>query len=115
MKLLKILMCFVLVFALASVTADLAFGQEKKGGKMAGMDRLSGTIRMMNKDTSTITLRTRQNVDRQVVYSEKTLVSNMNKPGGSISDLKEGVRVICLGKYEGVKLMAARIDIREGK
>jgi hypothetical protein len=89
----------------------MAGAQEKQ--KKSAQDRVSGTIQMINKDTKVITVRTSGNVQRQVVYTDTTVVTNQNKPGGSIDQLKEGTRVICLGKFnEKTQLVAERIDIR---
>jgi hypothetical protein len=50
---------------------------------------------------------------RQVVYTPETKYTKRNKPGGSLDELKDGVRVICVGKFdENARLMASRIDIR---
>jgi len=97
------------VLSLALVTT-VAVAQEKKAEK-AKEDRVSGRIRLISKDTNTITV-ARGNVQRQVVWDSNTKFTKMNKPG-SLDDVKENVRVICLGKFEGVKLMATRIDVRE--
>lgn len=70
---------------------------------------------MINKDTSTITLRTRAGVQRQVVYGPDTKFTYRNQ-AGSLDEVKENRRVICLGKFdEKARLMATRIDIREGR
>ena len=99
---------FGLVLSLAVATPAKA--QEKKSKE----ERLSGTIHMINKDTSTITLR-RGNVQRQVVYNADTKYTYRNKPS-SMDEVKEGRRVICLGKFnDKTQLVASRIDIREGK
>ncbi len=77
-------------------------------------DRLTGTIHMINKDTKTVTLR-KGNVQRQIVYSDETKVTYRNKPS-NMEEVKEGRRVICLGKFnDKTQLVATRIDVREGK
>lgn len=99
-------------FLLCLAVATQAKAQGKKGA--AKEDRLSGSIHMINKDTSTITIR-RGNVQRQVVYTADTKITYRNKPG-SMDDVKEGRRVICLGKFNSkTQLEATRIDVREGK
>ena len=103
-----LLLAAVLVFALAMVA-----GAQEKKKKEAG-DRVSGTIQTINKDTKTISVRQSSgNVQRQVVYSDSTQITNQNKPGGTLDELKEGVRVICIGKFnDKTQLVATRIDIR---
>lgn len=87
--------------------------KEKKAAK-ARQDRLSGRIQMINKDASTITL-DRNNVRRTVVYSPETKVTFRNKPG-TMDDVKEGRRIIALGKFnDKSQLVATRIDVREGR
>lgn len=77
--------------------------------------RLSGRIHMINKDTSTITIRTSGNVQRQVVYDGNTKFTYRNA-ASSMDEAKEGRRVICLGSFnEKTQLVATRIDVREGK
>jgi len=76
-------------------------------------DRISGTIQSVSKDTSTISVRDKNGVIRQVVLSDATTYTKVNKPGGTMNELKEGTRVICLGKFDDKqRLAAARCDIR---
>jgi len=99
---------FLLTLALATPVQ----AQEKKGS--AKEDRLSGTIHMINKDTSTITIR-RGNVQRQIVYNADTKFTYRNQPS-TIEEAKDGRRVICLGKFnDKTQLVATRVDVREGK
>jgi hypothetical protein len=75
-------------------------------------DRLTGTIHMIDKDTSTIIVR-KGAVQRKVVYNVETKFTVQNKPGGSIDDVIVGRRVICLGTFnEKTDLMATRVDVR---
>ncbi|HWQ53810.1 MAG TPA: DUF5666 domain-containing protein [Bryobacteraceae bacterium] len=86
-------------------------GKAEAKKKIAG-DRLSGRIQMINKDTSTITL-ARGTVKRTVLYSPNTKITYQNKPS-TIDEVKEGRRVIVLGKFdEKAQLQATRIEIRE--
>ena len=99
----------VMGILVALALALTATAQEKK--KAAKEDRLSGTIQMLNKDSSTITLQ-RGNVKRTVIYSTNTTVTYLNKPAG-MEELKEGRRAIVLGKFnEKGQLMATRIELR---
>ncbi len=110
---LSILTGLALGVVLSLSVATPTYAKEKKAAA-AKEDRLSGTIHMINKDTSTITLR-KGNVQRQIVYSADTKYTYRNKPG-TMDDVKEGRRVICLGKFnDKTQLVATRIDVREGK
>jgi hypothetical protein len=98
----------VLVFFALAMTASA-----QKKTKQTKEDRISGTIQMINKDTKTITVRTSGNVQRQVVYNDDTKYTKVNKPGGTLEELKDGTRIICLGKFnDKTQLVATRIDIR---
>jgi Cu/Ag efflux protein CusF len=110
-KVLSIVMMALLGGVLSLTLLAQAPAKEKKAKAAPKEDRVSGTIRMINKDTSTITVR-KDNMDHQVVYSVDTKYTKRNKPG-KIEDVKEGVRVICLGKFDEKKrLVASRIDVR---
>ncbi len=103
-----LLSCFV-----ALSLSGQAFAQEKAKAKGPQLDRVSGTVQMISKDTNTITVRDSKNIMRQVVYSDATKFTKVNKPGGSLDEIKEGTRIICLGKFdEKTRLVAARVDIR---
>ena len=93
----------------------LAVATEAKAqDKAAKEDRLTGSIHMINKDTSTVTIR-RGNVQRQIIYSADTKITYRNKPS-TMDEVKEGRRVIALGKFnDKTQLVATRIDVREGK
>ena len=88
---LSILIGLFLGVVLSLSLADSVYAKEKKAkaAKAASTkeDRLSGTVHMINKDTSTITIR-KGNVQRQVVYSNDTKYTYRNKPG-SMDDVKE--------------------------
>jgi hypothetical protein len=80
-------------------------------------DRLEGRVHMINWDTSTVTVNMQltsqaTQVPRLVVFSDATKFTYRNEPS-SVEMLKEGRRVICLGKFdESGKFLAGRIDIR---
>ena len=85
--------------------------QETKPAAKPKEDRLSGTVQMIDKNTSTITLR-KDNTTRSVVYNNDTKYTLHNKPS-SLDQVKEGRKVICLGKFdEKNRLVATRIDVR---
>ena len=75
-------------------------------------DRLTGTVHMIDKDTSTIIIRNGA-VRRSVVYNAETKFTILNKQGGSIDDVIVGRRVICLGKFnDKAQLLATRVEVR---
>ena len=88
-------------------------GQVKKDSR-SGMDRLDGTIQSIDKATSTVTLRqTNKVITWKVVFSKDTKFTFRNV-AATVDELKDGRRVVCLGKIDkdGV-LTASRIDMRE--
>ncbi len=90
------------------------FAQVKKDAK-TGEDRIEGTIQALDKDKSSLSLVQKSGVAKptwHVVYNEKTKFTMRNK-AAKADDLKEGQRVIVLGKYAENIMTASRIDIRE--
>jgi hypothetical protein len=111
-KIISTLTALILGIGVGLVLATQVSAQEQKAGGKPKEDRLSGTIQMINKDDSTITLR-KGNVTRTVVYNNDTKVTKHNKPG-SLDEVKEGRRVICLGQFDDrTRLVATRIDVRD--
>jgi len=88
-------------------------GADKKGKE----GKVTGTVHMLAKDSSTITVLSR-NVQRQVTYNGDTKwfegTQGSNKPG-SIDDLKEGYYINCDGTFDGLKLMASACRYRVSK
>ncbi len=105
----------ILVLGLTLVLGAGLYAQVKKD-KETGMDRIEGTIQTLDKAKSTMTVKQagEKGASWQVAYDEKTAITMRNKPGKA-DELKEGLRVIVLGKYEKDVLNAARIDIRTEK
>jgi hypothetical protein len=114
-------LCLAMVLSVAVIGQASAKDKAAKGdktAKTASSDkeaRVSGTVQMVSKDTSTITVRDKNNVQRPVVYSGDTKFTYRNQPG-SIDDVKDGRRVIVLGKFDDkTRLQASRVDVRSGK
>ena len=76
-------------------------------------DRLTGSVKMINKDSSTITVRPRSSANNRVVaYSADTKVTLRGKRS-SMDEVKEGRRVVCVGKFDDKnRLVATHIDVR---
>ena len=107
------------VFAavLLALSVAAAAGAQKEGkAKAAKQDRIDGNIQMIDKNTRTLTVTVRgKTLQRQVIYDDKTKFTFRNKPA-SLDALKEGRRVIVLGKLnDKAQLMATRIDVRDEK
>lgn len=93
-------------------TKPEAKGEAK--GKAPKQERVDGTVETIDKAARSLTVRARPDgVLRQVLFTEKTVVSVLNK-ATSIDDVKAGRRVICVGQpNEKGQLVAARIDLRQ--
>ena len=107
----------MLVLCLGVLVA-IAFGPSAAAKeKKAKEGQVTGTVHMMNKDTSTITV-TKGNVQRQIVYSADTKWSygTQGSPkAASMDQLKDGWYLNCKGTFDGVKLMATACRFREAK
>ncbi len=113
----KILVVLFALFVGVSLTfaqaaADKPAKAEKK--KSEQLDRISGVVQSMSKENSTISVKDHKTgVIRQITYSDATKFTKVNKPGASVDEIKEGTRVIALGKFDDKqRLAASRIDIR---
>ena len=89
--------------------------QEKKGD--AKEMKWQGTVLQVLKDQSILNIRGGATAEGKnllkVAYDSSTQWTKQNKPGGSLSDIKEGSFIIVEGKVDekGV-LHASRIDLR---
>jgi Cu/Ag efflux protein CusF len=100
---------------LGVLALPVAQAQEKDAkGKAAKQDRIDGTVHMLDKATKTVTVRLRGKTEqREVLYDDKTAFTYRNKPA-SFEEVKDGRRVIVLGKHNDKhQLMATRIDVRD--
>ena len=98
--------------ALFLSVAIQAYAADKQG-------RLDGTIKVINKDTSTFTVRQRSNgQERTIVYNNDTKFTKAkgrkSEPSTADEVVKEGQRVIAVGKFnDKTQLAADQISLRE--
>jgi hypothetical protein len=100
-------LCLAVVVAIA---VGPAVAKEKAG-------QLTGTVHMLNKDTSTITVQ-KGTMTRQIVFNANTkwMYGTQASPKDSTLDqLKEGWYINCKGTFDGVKLVASACRFRETK
>lgn len=99
---------FVQIALLASM-AGVLFAQGN-----ATPDRLSGSIKSINKEKMSIEIAMRKspNVVRVCFYDANTRFTYKNKPAKA-DDLKEGLRIVAVGRFEGVNLKASDIALNE--
>ena len=109
MKLISLLASLFLLLSLAAMASPA--DQKRTSTKE---ERLTGTIHMIDKDTSTIIIRKGAAAQRKVVlYNAETKFTIQNKPGGSIDDVIVGRRATCLGTFnDKTQLVATRVDVR---
>ena len=72
--------------------------------------RIEGRVQAMNKDKSEIVVQ-RATTFRTVTYNSATKWTKLNQPG-SMDDIKEGYRVICVGTITDKKFVASQCDAR---
>ena len=107
-----ILTTFALMLSvLVAVNSAAAADKKPKQGQ------LTGTVKMLNKDKSTVVV-TKGNMERQIIYSADTKwmygTQSSAKPS-TLDELKEGWYINCKGTFEGVKLNASACRFRESK
>lgn len=99
------------LFALSLVLTLPANAQDKEK-QQRPRDRLEGLVHEVDKDKSTITLSTEQGGRRYVIYNANTRFTMRNEPA-SLDEVKEGRRLICVGKFDSEgRLTARRIEVR---
>ena len=79
---------------------------------------IQGTVRLISKDKSEISVRTTQMGERIVVYSADTkwgVGSSKKQTPGSVDNLKEGYFLNCAGTFQDTKLAATTCYFREQK
>ena len=76
-------------------------------------DRLSGVVRQVDKSTMKIMIapRNQPTAQRVILYDANTKIVVSEKPG-AIEDVKDGMRIVAIGKFEGVNLKATNITVR---
>lgn len=105
-----IALCAALALMLATAGQMAAQEQTAKGN----MIEYKGRVNVVSKESSSVAIQSGSRVI-QVKYTATTKFTYRNKPG-SIDDLKEGRRVIVLvDPAQKDKMVATRIDVREGK
>jgi hypothetical protein len=82
--------------------------------KAVKQDRLSGIVKSVDKGKMTIEMRgrTNANIVRQIMYDANTRFTMQGKPG-TADDLKESLRIVAVGKFEGVNLKATQVALTQ--
>lgn len=102
-------LALALVTALLGLTLTVSAQDEKK----AQPDRLSGTVRSVDAKSMTIeiTMSRTPTTVRKIMWDANTKVLVGDTPGTS-ADIKESMRIVAIGKFEGVNLKATTIRVR---
>jgi hypothetical protein len=85
--------------------------------KKAKEGQITGTVHMLNKDTSTIMVR-KGTLERQVVYNADTkwmYGTQADAKPSALDQLKESWYINCKGTFDGAKLVASACRFRESK
>ena len=104
---------FALLLVVLLVQVSVSFAQVQTDAR-SKLDRLEGTVRSVDKDASTITIQQMGTSKAiwKISFNKETRFTYRNS-ASTLDEVKEGRRVICLGKAEGTgKLAAARVDVR---
>ncbi len=104
----------VLMLVSSLVFAPGLFSQIKNDPK-TGLDSIEGMVQSIDKAKMTMVVREKgtSNLDYTVSFTDKTTYTYRNGPAKA-EEVKDGVRVVVLGKAEGTnKITALRIDIRQ--
>ena len=110
----------VSVLAVAVVSLGLAAGLHAQATKdeATKLDRLEGYVVGIDKEKSEIRIRQRGTTSQEwtIAYTPTTAFTYRNEKG-TLDNVKENLRVICLGKFgtEKTKMTAERIDVRTDK
>ena len=75
-------------------------------------DRLSGYVKSVEKKDMTINMHTKANptLERKIMYDDKTKFTVLGKPG-TIDDVKDGMRIVAIGKFDGTNLRATNVSL----
>jgi hypothetical protein len=105
----------ILVLSLTLMLGAGVYAQVKKDAK-TGLDRIEGSILSINKAKSTLSVAQAGDTRTtwKVTYSDQTKFTLNYKPSER-NDLKNGQRVVALGKFEKGVLKADRIDTLDAR
>ena len=93
--------------AMAFGLAGVALAQKAKAP-----DRLSGVVNNVDKGTMTIEMRDRKNANviRKIMFDSNTRFTMQGKPG-TADDIKKDLRIVAVGKFEGINLKATQVAL----
>lgn len=109
-----LLVMLLAVFTFAGFAVRPVAAQDQGKEKAASSQtRWSGAIQQMDKENLTLTVRHRDGRTKVIHYTTSTKWTN--KAGATVDSttLKEGDRVVCLGKNERDKFMAAEVILQQ--
>ncbi len=80
---------------------------EKKAG-----DRLSGVVKSIDKAAMRITITPRNSTAQRIILYDAATKFHTGDKEGKPDDVQDGMRIVAVGKFEGVNLKAAEIRVR---
>lgn len=78
----------------------------------AKQDRLSGVVNSVDTSTKTIQIHMRKSTAqvRKIMYDDSTSFT-LDGKAAKVEDVKEGLRIVAVGKFEGVNLKATQVAL----
>lgn len=95
------------VIALCSLVVASAQDAKKEG------DRLSGVVKMVDKAAMKITITPRNSSAQRVIMYDSATKFFVGDKEGKIEDVQDGMRIVAVGKFEGVNLKATEVRVRQ--
>jgi hypothetical protein len=110
---LSVCLAIGLAWSAGVAAQDKAKAPPKEKAKASDEQRVEGTVQAIDKATKTIQVRMRgKTASRPVTYTDATKFTFRNKTS-TLDEVKDGRRVICLGKPDGKNWVASRVDVRD--
>ena len=114
-KLVVFMLLALLVGMCAAAQAAVPQETKEKTAVSAKGARWSGTVVRVDKENGFLDVRkTGGTVEKRIYFNDATKWTK-GKEAIQLSDVKESDKVVCLGKYEGEKFTAERINLRMQK
>jgi len=112
-KLVVFLLFALLVGVCAAAQAAAPQETKEKTAVSAKEARWNGTVVRVDKENSFLDVR-KKTVEKRIHFNDATKWTKGSETI-QIGDVKENDKVVCLGKYEGDKFVATRINLRMQK
>ena len=113
-KLAVFMLLALLVGVFAAAQAAVPQETKEKTAASAKGARWSGTVVRVDKENGFLDVHKKGTVEKRIHFNDATKWTK-GKEAIQLGDVKEQDKVVCLGKYEGDKFIATRINLRMQK